>query len=278
MWLYSQQHSGEGFAIAPKNKMKPRDEFFGGTGRMGAYSVVLSLDDLVIFCGLGRHLQLARSACFQLLDLTHANAGKSEKRESIGVCLGLRWYGRANLLTCSPWLGQICGWTWCRAPPCALRRGSPCPGRSPSAGWIAPWRSRQGQDLPGIPRTPEPRMTPQSPGSSPGSRAMKRGHRWRQKEAIKTMKVQSSKCNINTANAEGLKVSVGIVRPYTSCWSCNIAGRDTWRLSCTCVHISPGDAVLLVSRDAKVARPLTSCQDKLCPCVKCLLSSFVCCL
>lgn len=161
------------------------EEFLGSEGLICAYSVVLPLDDLVTFCGLGRHLQLARSACFQLLDLTHANADKSEKRESTGVCLGL--YDGTVKLDCwirSPWLGQICGWTWRHAPPCALRRGSPCPGRSLSAGWIAPWRSRQGRDLPGNHRTQGPRTMPQSPGSSRGSRAMRRGHRCRQKEDI----------------------------------------------------------------------------------------------
>lgn len=44
------------------------------------------------------------------------------------------------------------------------------------------------------------------------------------------------------------------------------------------VHVSPGDAVLLVSRDAEVAWPLASRQDELCSRVKRLLSSFVCCL
>lgn len=43
-------------------------------------------------------------------------------------------------------------------------------------------------------------------------------------------------------------------------------------------YFSPGDAVLLVSRDAQVAWPLACSQDKLRPRVERLLSSFVCCL
>lgn len=44
------------------------------------------------------------------------------------------------------------------------------------------------------------------------------------------------------------------------------------------VVLSPGDAVLLVSRDAQVAWPLACSQDKLCCRVKGLFSSFICCL
>lgn len=49
---------------------------------ISTYSVVLPLDDLIAFCGLGCHLQPARSACFQLLYLTHTDAGKSEEKKS----------------------------------------------------------------------------------------------------------------------------------------------------------------------------------------------------
>lgn len=48
---------------------------------ISTYSVVLPLDELIAFCGLGCHLQPARSACFQLLYLTHTDAGKSEEKK-----------------------------------------------------------------------------------------------------------------------------------------------------------------------------------------------------
>lgn len=44
------------------------------------YSVVLSLDDLISFCGLGGHLQSAGSARLQLLHLTHMDTAGSENK------------------------------------------------------------------------------------------------------------------------------------------------------------------------------------------------------
>ena len=46
---------------------------------ISTYSVILSLNDLVGFRGLGCHLQPARTACFQLLYLTHTDTADRDK-------------------------------------------------------------------------------------------------------------------------------------------------------------------------------------------------------
>lgn len=46
-----------------------------GKQLINTYSVILPLNEVIALGGLGCHLQPARSACFQLLYLTHADAG-----------------------------------------------------------------------------------------------------------------------------------------------------------------------------------------------------------
>lgn len=53
------------------------------------------------------------------------------------------------------------------------------------------------------------------------------------------------------------------------------AGKKTQAGLQPAAALPPGDAVLLVSRDAEVARPLARSQDELSGCVKRLLPSFV---
>lgn len=59
--------------------------------RSDTYSVVLSLDDLVGFCGLGGHLQPARSSCFKLLYLTHIIEEKRLKTSFIYMLIRVYW-------------------------------------------------------------------------------------------------------------------------------------------------------------------------------------------
>lgn len=143
---------------------------------MGTYSVVLPLNHLIGFGGFGRHLQPAGSACFQLFDLSHRRRTWSFSALADHVLLRFAQW---------PWWGRICGGTSLRAPPCILQRGWPCPGQSPSAEWSAPWWWRPDPGWPGNRHTPEPHMTPQSPGSFPGNKAAKRGHRWQTQNRFK---------------------------------------------------------------------------------------------
>lgn len=48
---------------------------------ISTYSVVLPLNDLLRICGLGRHLQPARSSCFQFFDLADEQKGSSLSKE-----------------------------------------------------------------------------------------------------------------------------------------------------------------------------------------------------
>lgn len=82
----------------------------------------------------------------------------------------------ASLGSDPPLWGHICGGTLLRAPPYVLQHDWPCPGQSPAAEWTEPWRWHRDPGQQGTPRTPEPHKMPRSPGSSPGSKAMRTGH------------------------------------------------------------------------------------------------------
>lgn len=138
------------------------------------YSVILPLNSFIRLCGFGRHLQPARGTCFQFFDLS--DRGRSLTFSAHAEHASLSQLSSSKSIT--PSWGRICGGTLLHAPPCSPLHGWPCPGRSPAAGWSAPWWWHRDPGWPENPHTPGPHTTPQSPGSSQGSRATKRGHHW----------------------------------------------------------------------------------------------------
>lgn len=145
---------------------------------INTYSVVLPLNHFIRFCGFGRHLQPARSSCFQLFDLSDRSRSWSSSADAEPASLR----HLSTFASHTPLRGRICGGTSLRAPPCNLQRGWPCPGQSPAAEWSGPWWWHRDPGWPGNPHTPEPHTMLQSPGSFPGSKATKRGHHCRTKE------------------------------------------------------------------------------------------------